>query len=667
MLITFECPKCGSKLEIDAQSVGSQAECPECNASLTVPKKGVEPGTTVGGFRIAELLGKGGMGQVFLARQLSMDRDVALKILPPEFTAHKYLVDRFLNEVRMAARLEHPNIVRAYEAGEDSNTYYMAMAYVRGEGLDEKLQREGAMPEKDVLRLIRKVAEALAYAWDEHRILHRDIKPSNIMLDHRGEPQLTDMGLSKSLTDDPGMTLSGTVMGTPNYMSPEQAKGKSDIDFRADVYSLGATLYHMLTGKMPFESSSVVEVLQKQVTEALPDPRKSNPEISEPCVRLTESMLAKDPEQRYPDWSTLMGDIDRAVAGKHPSQAVLPPGQSVLLRADAVATTAGAEHKTVEKLHEKSLPQLKPKKRRSLVPLIAAAVAGMVTATGIGFVVMQKSKDSARPPPVAVEPVKAWQLEEEARLSSVAARRSSVVRQPGEGMVLDLEDSVKMEFLWIPRGIFTMGSPDDEDGRWRSEGPVHRVTIRKGFWMGKHEVTQEQYWQVTGSNPSKFKGASNPVEQVNWDDAKAFCETLGIKTGRPVRLPTEAEWEYACRAGATTRYCTGDSESDLGKAGWWRGNSGEQTHPVGQKVANVWGLHDMHGNVSEWCEDWYDANYYKESPPEDPIGLPWGSKRVVRGGSWEHNSRVCRSAIRFDCFPAREDNRLGFRLVVSVH
>jgi len=383
MLITFECPKCRSSLEIEADTAGSQVECPQCAALVTVPKRGVEPGTTVGGFQIAKLLGEGGMGQVFLARQLSTDRNVALKILPPQFTASEQSVERFRNEVRMAARLEHTNIVTVHEAGEDDGIHYMAMAYVKGEPLSEKLAREGAMPEKEALGMVRKLASALAYAWDKHRILHRDIKPSNIMMDQDEEPKLTDMGLSKSLAEGGDLTLSGTVMGTPNYMSPEQAKGQVDIDFRTDMYSLGATLYHMVTGEIPFASSSVVEVLQKQVTEALPDPREFNPEISEACVRLVEVMLAKDPDQRYPDWGTMVADINRALAGKRPSQAALAVGQSVLLRSTAPQKKKVVlGRSTVERIHKQGELSASPGKRTSkAVPVTIADVRKLSMST----------------------------------------------------------------------------------------------------------------------------------------------------------------------------------------------------------------------------------------------------------------------------------------------
>ena len=330
MLITFPCPKCRASLEIEADTAGTAVACPQCGTNLTVPKKGIEPGTTIQGFHIERILGHGGMGTVYLARQLSLDRLVALKILLPEYTAHESHVQRFLNEVRLAARLQHPNVVATYEAGEDGAVRFLAMEYVPGTSLDLALRRQGPMQEGPALRLVAKLAQALAYAWNKHHIIHRDIKPANILLDEDGEPKLADMGLSKSL-DDRGQTISGTIMGTPNYMSPEQVEGLSDVDCRTDMYSLGATLYHMLTGHVPFAGSSIADTLRKQVMEELPDPRDANPAISEQTVDLLQILLAKDRDERYADWETLIGDIEYVLAGKPPSVVVPGAGRSVLL------------------------------------------------------------------------------------------------------------------------------------------------------------------------------------------------------------------------------------------------------------------------------------------------------------------------------------------------
>lgn len=183
--------------------------------------------------------------------------------------------------------------------------------------------------------------------------------------------------------------------------------------------------------------------------------------------------------------------------------------------------------------------------------------------------------------------------------------------------------------------------------------------------MGKCEVTQEQYERIMGTNPSRFKGSSNPVERVSWSDATEFCQKLSQRTGRKVRLPTEAEWEYACPAGSTTRFCFGDSDNGLGDYAWYRSNSGMKTHPVGAKRANAWGLHDMHGNIWEWCADWFDKDYYAKSPTDDPTGPANGSYGVVRGGCWSTRGYYCRSANRYRFEPTGRLTAIGFRVVAS--
>ena len=400
MLITFQCPKCDTSLEIEADAAGAELECPTCKVKVTVPRKGPGPGVTIGGFRIEKMLGRGGMGEVYLARQLSMDRDVALKILPGRLTLHKEIVERFLREVRMLAKLEHPNIVTAHEAGEDGGVYFMAMAYVNGDSLDIKLRREGPVPEKQALQMILKIARALAYAWDEHRLIHRDVKPANIMVDKQDKPRLMDLGLSKSLTQDVELTVSGGVVGTPNFMSPEQSKG-GDVDFRSDMYSLGATLYNMLTGQVPFAGNSIVEILQKQATEALPDPRSFKPETSEACVALLEIMLAKNPAQRHGDWNTLIADIDRVLAGGVPTREPLKQGESVLLRTQG----AGEDHKRIvlthtqnQRLHERSIPGAR--KPASSAPLNVGLILVLVGALlGVGVYAWKLRKPAGVPAP----------------------------------------------------------------------------------------------------------------------------------------------------------------------------------------------------------------------------------------------------------------------------
>ncbi|MCY3022175.1 MAG: formylglycine-generating enzyme family protein [Planctomycetota bacterium] len=206
---------------------------------------------------------------------------------------------------------------------------------------------------------------------------------------------------------------------------------------------------------------------------------------------------------------------------------------------------------------------------------------------------------------------------------------------------------------------------------FETEKPAHEVRLTTPCYMGKYPVTQEQFKQVTGSDLSSFKGSNLPVETVSWDDTQEFCKAVarssgsrGDPAGRPaVRLPTEAEWEYACRAGTTTNYYTGDAESDFGRAAWYSPNSKGKTHLVGQKKPNAFGLHDTHGNVWEWCQDWLEE--YKAGAVVDPQGPPEGQYRVMRGGSWYNCARDCRSACRAWRRPGDGDYITGFRMVVA--
>ena len=220
-------------------------------------------------------------------------------------------------------------------------------------------------------------------------------------------------------------------------------------------------------------------------------------------------------------------------------------------------------------------------------------------------------------------------------------------------------------FAWIDPGEFQMGSSESEAGREVDE-TQHTVTISKGFWMSDHETTQAEYQDIVGNNPSSFKGGDRPVEQASWDDAVAYCQKLTereraagrIAAQQAYRLPTEAEWEYAARAGTTAaRY------ADLDSIAWWSSNSASQTHSVNGKLANAWGLYDMIGNVWEWCSDWYGD--YPTGGVSDPTGPNSGSLRLLRGGSWNFDAGLCRSASRYWAVPGGRHGNLGFRPVLS--
>jgi formylglycine-generating enzyme required for sulfatase activity len=238
----------------------------------------------------------------------------------------------------------------------------------------------------------------------------------------------------------------------------------------------------------------------------------------------------------------------------------------------------------------------------------------------------------------------------------------------------EITNSIGMKLVLIPKGTFMMGSPESEEGRKENE-TQHEVTIGKVYYLGVYEVTQAQYEKVMGKNPSYFQGAvvgnenaDLPVEMVSWDDAVEFCKKLSElpdekKAGRVYRLPTEAEWEYACRAGSKTAYSFDDEEGLLPEYGWFNRNSSRRTHTVGLLEPNAWGLYDMHGNVWEWCSDMHGE--YPKGAVSDQTGPKEGSDRVDRGGSWDDEAANCRSAGRDWIDPSSRGNGLGFRLALS--
>ena len=239
-------------------------------------------------------------------------------------------------------------------------------------------------------------------------------------------------------------------------------------------------------------------------------------------------------------------------------------------------------------------------------------------------------------------------------------RVSSTDHQAGDVKTLVLPGGAKMEMVWCPPGEFMMGSPVTEEGRYDNE-MQHLVRLTKGFWLGKYPVTQAQWQSVMGNNPSHFKGEVRPVENVSWDDFQEFLKSVNASLKYGVRLPTEAEWEYACRARTTGSY---GGTGRLDEMGWHAGNSGMTTHPVGQKRPNAWGLFDMHGNVWEWCNDRYGN--YPLGTVSDPTGPASGGTRVLRGGSWYNGARDCRSAYRRRNDSDIRSYNYGFRLCCSA-
>jgi serine/threonine protein kinase len=284
---------------------------------------GQRSGVRIAGYEVLERIGVGGMGVVFKARQISLDRIVALKILAPKLAADKSYTDRFLREARAVAKLSHPNIIVGIDVGQEGKYFYFAMEFVDGKTALEILREEGPFKEKAALKIARQITLALEHAH-HHGLVHRDVKPDNIMVTTKDEAKLCDLGLAKRMEPGGDVSQPGTAVGTPHYIAPEQARGQEDVDITADIYALGASLYHMVTGRTLFKGETASEIMTQHLTAEAPDARKIRPELSESFCRMMEKMLAKNREDRYPNPTELLAEIDRLIAGK-PLKGVLRP------------------------------------------------------------------------------------------------------------------------------------------------------------------------------------------------------------------------------------------------------------------------------------------------------------------------------------------------------
>ena len=273
----------------------------------------------VGDYVIESQIGSGGMGLIYKAKQISMHRIVALKVLRDNLVSNQKYLDRFFREVRLLASMEHPNMVRVYEGGNDRGNVWFSMEYIQGDDLNLYLMRRTFKFSEYQARFIgRHVALALAYAWNYQRMIHRDVKPANIMLTKSGEIKLLDLGISKKLDDDPNAmghtTADGLLVGSPTYMSPEQVSAGKDIDFRTDIYSLGITLYHILAGKPPYDGTSVVDVITQHFSAPIPDIREVRPDISRRFANIIKKMMAKQKEDRFASWEDFIAALDKCEA-----------------------------------------------------------------------------------------------------------------------------------------------------------------------------------------------------------------------------------------------------------------------------------------------------------------------------------------------------------------
>lgn len=544
-------------------------------------------GTELGNYVIEGLIGSGGMGRVYQARHTRMNRIVALKVLAP----HLVSVDakkRFQREIELLSRMRHPNIVVAHDADEVRGIHFLVMEFIDGENLADYVSKNGPLPIPEAVSVLRQAAQGLAYAHD-NGLIHRDIKPANLLRDCQGTVKVLDLGLARSPVASEvtgALTGSNEIFGTVNYMAPEQALQSSTVDQRVDIYSLGCTLYFLVTGKVLHQRDNALATLVAHRDGPLPDLCEEVPECPQKLAQLFTDMIAKRPQDRPASM------------------------QQVLQRLD--------ETEPASIVHSIRRPW---RRTRQL-----AAVAGLILmiALFIGF----------------RGPLMDW-MNTTAPLEKDLAKEDKQVQLPPP----------KIELVLIQPGTFQMGAAENDLFAAPDEKPQHEVQLTHPFLMGKYEVTRGQFAEVMdlplANEDAKTKNL--PISGVSWLAAVQFCNQLSKRSqlppyyeiedksvrilgGEGYRLPTEAEWEYACRAGTSTPWYFGKDDSLFGDYEWGAQHSQGVPQPVGQKKANPWGLHDMLGNVPEWCWDRYDADYYKKSKLINPSGATIGEHRVFRGG-----------------------------------
>lgn len=673
------CPRCNRKYNDNQQRL-----CLDDGAllSLDLPEYRWLIGHTLDGkYRIDALVGVGGFGAVYSAHHLGLDRQVAYKILQPQVAQRSpEAVGLFEGEAKTAAKLQHENIVAIYDAGRTMDDIsYIAMEWLEGRPLDEEMAARGRLGFDRTAEILRQTAAALSFAH-ARRTVHRDLKPSNVMLIERpdgGEQvKVVDFGIAKVLSSTAASTISRSI-GTPAYASPEQWKRGGQIDGRADIYALGVMLFEMLTGKLPFNAQSVEELIRLKLSAPPLSLRFLLPEAPAALDDLLRAMMDIDPNRR----PQKVGEVPALF------EAACKPLVDLFEAPTLAEATEKMRESEIQRIvgQPRQQPAEAPPPRPPLpepTPEIAPEPAPRPPEKKLGEPVKPKSEVIKVQPPSSPAPARSTSAKSRAGvIAAVAAalgllgygiwtglpdkqtNNSPPESRQANSFTVELGNNVKLELVNLPGGEFTMGSNDGDS----DEKPPHRVKVGP-FAIGKYEVTQAQWKALMGDNPSYYKWADDlPVENVSWNMAQDFIKRLNDKLrDGTYRLPTEAEWEYAARAGSQSRYSFGDDASELHNYAWFYDNSdyqmqARQTHPVGRLKPNAFGLFDMHGNVWEWCEDWYRP--YPSAEATDPTGPRNGSYRVLRGGSWSFDAVYCRAALRSSWTPGDRSDHLGFRLL----
>ncbi|MBI4618516.1 MAG: SUMF1/EgtB/PvdO family nonheme iron enzyme [Planctomycetes bacterium] len=657
-------------------------------------------GRTLGGCEILERIGEGGMGTVYLCRQLSLDRRVVAKILHGDLIRREEFVKRFLREAQAAAKVSHPNIVQVLDHGQDGDLHYILMEYVDGVSVKDMIERRGAIPLDQVVRIGADAARGLSAA---HRsgIVHRDVKPANLMLTSDGIVKLADFGIAKPLGEDvEEITQTNFLVGTVQYMSPEQCEGK-DIDGRADLYSLGITFYQMLTGRRPFEGRSTVDLMRQHLHDPPPPVERYIGKVPAEISRILSRMLAKNPEERYADGDALVADLESFQRRR--SQAGAAATREVESMRDA-ATVANIAQTEVDAPSSGAVPG------RRARPWGALAVVLLFTLAGAGYAYLHlhgklpwKKNGGGQPPngrrPDPVGPIQGGNgagtngagnggtpepptkdAGELARLASddldsgnlgaaLSAARKGRREHPDDARFTELlpriASRIREGMVQVEGGKAILGDERDPASSPRWEADV------KEFWIDRYEVTNtdfERYRLSTGAPapPGWEEGEvpsgreKHPVTQVTFEEAKAFAAWAGK------RLPTEVEWEKAAR-GPDDRLWPWGTTFIASKANTMQAGRSD-TLPVDALPGSETpcGAEQMIGNVWEWTSSAY-APYPGATPGKVVFrdGL-----LVARGGAYTlfarpETANVPTVSSRMGVVPGHRSKSLGFRCVWS--
>ena len=680
-------------------------------------------GRELSGYTIVELIGAGSMADVYLARQPSMNRWVAVKILSSALVNDAQFVARFRQEAQIVAALEHPHILPVIDYGEFEQTPYLVMRYISG-GTLQDLPHKGPMTPADVLRYLTEIGQGLDYAHSLG-VVHRDIKPKNILLDTRGNSFISDFGLAKIVRGG-HLTHSGVVMiGTPHYMSPEQGRGRA-VDGRSDLYAMGVILYEMLTGHVPFEGDSAVGIVMKHINDPVPAVTRLNSSLPMAFDAILTRALAKDPAERFQSAYEMTESVAEAFGASVLAGPVLKRPLQQTLPIEVGWRIQGA----------KFMSSVVKSVRRQPWPALAAGggaivLALMLAVWGVGafFSPGPTAAPILTPIPIAqatwttapATPEPTATDSTRTPVPTLEPTRAITPTDPPFQVADVFTDG--MQIVYIPAGNFPLGaSPNDVDAepdeKWISTEP--QTVYLDAFWIDKTEVTVAQFIEFLNATnyktsaekgepeapagqrdyagpggfvfapsgdqflpsadwffpegrgaPSVEQEPQAPVVQVSWYDASAYCQWAGR------RLPTEAEWDKAARGPIGLLYPWGNTWSpsqvnfcDKNCFKSWKTNDDDgarRTQAVGAyENASPYGALDMVGNVREWVADWYDLRGYYRYPALNPPGPESGTQKVLRGGSWIDTPKNTRASARGPLEPWARDDTVGFRCAASA-